>query len=642
MHVKITEDWRRALTDEERLRLLPLIATDDALRSFPERSLRSVKDAMGLPVAVVLGVLAKLEALYWVSTPWKAAPSTAVQSMADSPMDAALIAEVRAVLATQWVAELKEDDLRFPGVDGMAFPEWLSRQLGGSVSSELSRDLCRRLVAANRASWKEELADVALHAIERADPRPGSSGAKLRWISMFELRYGRARGLELQAIGDRLDLTRERVRQICEAILTAMKSQSVKMPALERTLAAAARVMPLPLDEADGQLSKFLGEGYGLRAAIQFAEALGVANPIRRTHPKARTSAGYKPVPMFESSANPAEWMTAALAHARRDCTFVGCTNLLRVAGMLALQEGVAQDAETLQGLFAQAPGFRMLDPDAGWFTLADSENSALASRLRKLMSVATGSVDLDTVASALMTDDRWLYRDSSRALAVPPLHVLSELFSGWDWLIANAHNRYVLKLPVEPTDVLSRSEFAAVEAILKLGSAATRREVAKVMMDGLGVTSMAVSHALATSPAIQKLDAAIYGVRGRPIPTDALVAARVRRAAEQGKPGPEPGKWEANFAEPLCIQLTQSGSSVDVALRVVYLPARLTGKVAGIFTDANGVLPTISVKSNNQIRRLAAAAHQIGVMPGERFEIAFDVPNRTYRIERLPSESSA
>lgn len=42
-----------------------------------------------------------------------------------------------------------------------------------------------------------------------------------------------------------------------------------------------------------------------------------------------------------------------------------------------------------------------------------------------------------------------------------------------------------------------------------------------------------------------------------------------------------------------------------------------------------------VQVEANQQIRRLAAAAEQIGIAPRSRFEIELDVPNRRYEIAR-------
>ena len=275
------------------------------------------------------------------------------------------------------------------------------------------------------------------------------------------------------------------------------------------------------------------------------------------------------------------------------------------------------------------------VDADSGWFTLADSESSAAASRVRKLMSVVVGSVDIDTVASALMTDDKWFYREGGRALAVPPLHVLTELFAGWNWLTANGHNRYTAKTKIDAKVVLSKTELGAIEALEMHGGVATRAEVAAHLMGNLGVSNMAVSQVTATSSALCKLDHAIYGIRGRALPAEALTEARKRRVAEQlaNLPTAVFATQDIDLSTPVRTMVTQSASTVSVNRRVVYLPSYLSGKVVGVFKHKDHVLPDISVKANNQIRRLAKAAEALGIRPGERFEIVFDVPGGTYVI---------
>lgn len=642
INVKIVEDWRRAVNDEERLRLLPLLRDATAISAFPQLTLRSVKDALRMPVADVFGVLAKLEALYWVPTLLRREPSIDAHTLTDVSIDPGFFERMQTCLSSPWINALEPDDLRFPGVKGQKLSDWIGTQLSRRVLSGSAHDLCVRILAADKASWADELADLVVYGIEHADPRPGSEEAKQRWIGIFLARYGGPRGLELQRVGVQFGITRERVRQICDAILVALRARPVKMPALERLLNAAARVMPLSMEEANSQLALFLGEGCGLLAAMHFAEVMGLPSPVRQALPLARTLDGYKPVSIVEASAAPATWVTNALAHARRDCTFVGCTNFIRIAGLLALEQGVALDFETLQAVFSKAPGFRMLDANSGWFTLADSESSAVASRMRKLMSVAAGSVDIDTVASALMTDDRWLYREGDRALALPPLHVLAELISGWSWIKANSHNKYTAKTRIDTNAVLSKTEIAAIEALEMHGGVATRAELAAHLMGKLGVSNVAVSQVTATSFALCKLDHAIYGIRGRPLPAEALIEARKRRMNEQlasldkrfgGQRSAEFALQDVDLSVPVRTMVTQSASTVAVKLRVVYLPSYLSGKVAGVFEHKDRALPDISVKSNNQIRQLAKVAQTLGIEPGERFEIIFDVRGKTYAI---------
>lgn len=636
VNVRIGDDWRRALNDAERLRLAPLVSTDESANEFRRLTLRTVKERLRMPVAEALGVLAKLEALYWVPMTQPPATVTTEQALADVPSHPELVERVRSCAASPWVQALDPDDLRFPSIDGVKLAAWALAQVDKHVLSGMAHEICRRMIAAHKATWAEELSDLALAAINHAEHRPGSDEAEGRWLGIFLARYGGPRGLSLKAVGERYGITRERVRQICEYMMAALRAQPVKMPALERLLAAAARVMPLSTDEADSQLTRLLGENVGLLAAMRFADEMGLANPVRRSSAVARTHAGYKPLAIVEAVES-SPWVGAAMSHARRDCTYVGCTNFIRIAGLLALEQGIAQDLETLQTVFSRAPGFRMLDSDSGWFTLEDSETSAAATRMLKLMSVASGSVDLDTVASALMTDDRWFYREGGRAMAVPPLHVLASLFAGWSWLTGNGHNKYVTTEQIDPCDVLSKTERAAVEALRAHGGVATRAEIATHLIDSLGVSNAAVSQVLATSSTVSKLDHAIYGVRGHPLATEALVDARKRKVAEYAasSPAAEYARQQVDVSAPIRTMVTQSGSTVSPVKRVVYLPRYLSEKITGDFEHCNGKLPAISVRGGNQIRKLAKAAELVGIGPSERFEIVFDLQRRTYELPR-------
>jgi hypothetical protein len=114
-----------------------------------------------------------------------------------------------------------------------------------------------------------------------------------------------------------------------------------------------------------------------------------------------------------------------------------------------------------------------------------------------------------------------------------------------------------------------------------------------------------------------------------------ALLDARARRTAEQvaHTPAAEHAGKEIDLSLPVRTTVTQSGSSVAVKRRVVYLPSYLAGKITGRFEHVTQVGAAISVKSGNQIRMLAEVAGDSGVGPGERFEIVFDVQRRTYEI---------
>ncbi len=609
------------------------------INEFSKLTLREVKSGLKMPLQEVLAVLAKIESVYWVPRPLDR-ESTATPLMGETHLvDDAIIQSINDCIAAGWVQQLNPNDLRFPLIAGSKVSDWLESQARKTSLSNIEFNLCMRLCEANKATWAQELRSLASIACTHSSPKPGSDGGRQRWVDIFTARYGRIRGNELQGVGDEFSLTRERVRQICEAILDVLRTHPIKMPALDRLMRMCERITPCPIDVANEQLAPFLGDGFGIAAALRFAQAIGLTIAIKESDNAARTSDGYKPISLLVSTEDQVSWVSAAYTHARRDCMFIGCTNFIRVAGLLALEESVAQDLETLRSVFEEAPGFRMLDERSGWFTLSDSEASAVGTRFRKLMSVADdGVVGIDDIASALSTDDRWLSREAhetGRALAVPPVHVLVELFSGWEWLRGDGHNKFTSTEAIEREEVLSKTEQAAISVIERHNGAATRAEISDFVVDHCGTSSVAASQVMSSSPALIKLDHSIYGLRSHPIPAEALIECRNRRTAEQLARHPY-ANIAIDMSKPIRTVVTQSGSVVAASRRVVYLPSYLAGKVTCDFTDKHGTLPSISVRSNNQIRALSQAAETFGVGRSEKFEIEFDLQARTYELFKI------
>ena len=81
---------------------------------------------------------------------------------------------------------------------------------------------------------------------------------------------------------------------------------------------------------------------------------------------------------------------------------------------------------------------------------------------------------------------------------------------------------------------VAIRAEYAIFQVIEGLGVATKADVMNKVV--GPGISPMAVNFAIASSPAFFKIERAIYTLHGRPINADALVNARLRRAAETSR----------------------------------------------------------------------------------------------------------
>ena len=148
----------------------------------------------------------------------------------------------------------------------------------------------------------------------------------------------------------------------------------------------------------------------------------------------------------------------------------------------------------------------------------------------------------------------------------------------------------------------------------------------------------MAVSVALSSSPAIQKLEHSIYAIRGRPIPAQGLIDARRRREVEVGRNAPM--EVAVDLTRPYRFSVTQSASISPLPRQVVYLPKFLLGKVYGTCAHEGASLPAINIKANSQqFFSLALAADKAGVGPGDRFDMVIDMPNQKYEI--IPAEAA-
>jgi uncharacterized protein YgbK (DUF1537 family) len=112
----------------------------------------------------------------------------------------------------------------------------------------------------------EEARDVIAAAGRECLPRGATqavqSAAAARWPTLVEQRYfsPTGAGRTLQVVGEAHKLTRERVRQICEAYERVLRESQVATPALERALAAAGRMAPA------SSWDMFSGRGLASRA----------------------------------------------------------------------------------------------------------------------------------------------------------------------------------------------------------------------------------------------------------------------------------------------------------------------------------------------------------------------------------------
>lgn len=530
--VRLAENWQAALVPSDRKRVETLAAAVGG-RPLAELTLREVKELLKVPLEHTLAVLARLEAVYWVppaQVQERYTPSATEQCSpcSVSPEMRTLAEEV---LHLRWLKSVKPRDIRFAYPGELALPEWIRAQMAQPAVPGVLPDLLQRLAAADKCTAAEEAHAIAEAAGGLCVPRSNPEAAP-RWVAMLLSRHisPQGDGRTLLEVGDANGVTRERIRQICEAFEDVFVESDVATPALDRVLEATSRIAPCSVDEVNQQLARFIGDGAGIESLLHWAKVLG-RNDVKVICHRTRTRVRGQLVDIkMVERAETAPWMTAMIRLVSRDCSMFGCTNILRVAGLLALRESATPGQEAIEAALESAAGFRWLDRETGWFSLGDSSGCSAASRVRKMMAVAHDHLGTDEIAAALAGDDMWMYRETqSLGLATPPVHVLRELFRGWPWLRVVQKGRFAPADSFDATSILSDVEQLGVKVITEHDGVACRFELKEALMGQLKVSDVLVSAMLGSSPIFERVEHGLYRLIGQRVGDSAVNSARSR-----------------------------------------------------------------------------------------------------------------
>ena len=539
--VRLEEGWETRFPPRDAALISSLgISSERPLQSM---TLRQVKDTLALNLDRTLEILAVLESLYWRPQGGRSHPARQPEHPVTSVVELSDDIKVRAqqVLGMPWIDEVSPTDLRLHYHGSEVPSQQIKAALDAGKATGSLCGLIGRLHMAGQMTADQEAQDIVEHVSKRLLGHSGRDSAQARWSAVVQRRFISAEGdgRTLEAVGQWAGITRERVRQICEAFIEAVGEFDVACPAVDRVLQASARIAPATVEEVNDQLRRFIGPQAGVEALVAWHALLRPKpSPVQCVRVRKLLRGRKVEVTMVQRPGD-AAWVEAMLKHASRDSYMHGCTNVLRVAGLLALKEEVAPGLESLQDALEATQGFRWLDKATGWFSIGDSSMSSLAARVRKLLAVARDTVGTDEIAAALASDDMWMYREnSSLGLATPPVHVLRELISAWPWLKRVQKGRFVASADLGPDGTLNAAEAAVVRVIEEHGGVACRFELKEAVVGDLGLTDMRLALLLGTSPFIERVEHGIYKVRARRMADGAFDAAR-RRSEARVRPLP-------------------------------------------------------------------------------------------------------
>jgi hypothetical protein len=323
---------------------------------------------------------------------------------------------------------------------------------------------------------------------------------------LFARRYGwdGRGGATLRVIADEYGVTRARVGQICDRVITRrgqslrIRAKQAWLPATTRVFETIAQSLPTVAATVEARLyeSGLTRRGFVVAALPGFAKQLGWTCPFT--------------VEDLDGGAlllRPGE--SGILRHvrhaARRAVEQWGAATIEDIAAQVETAVGSAVRQDVVTACLSALEGFRWLDEADGWFWLTTVERNRLTNRIAKVLAVA-GAVRVQELRGAIARE----YRMEGFA---PPRRVLLALCAQLDGYAVDGDTVRATQ-PLDWEEVLAIGERTLVR-ILKEHGGVMRREDLEAACLRAGMSQENVAGRLSYSPAIARLATGIYGLPG-------------------------------------------------------------------------------------------------------------------------------
>jgi len=365
-------------------------------------------------------------------------------------------------------------------------------------------------------------------------------GVRLRAL-IDRLGWGGTAPITLEEAGERLGITRERVRQLQEKLTNRLNAISFPayMPKLDEALQLLAAASPLNVETAATLLKQkgVASVSFHPACVIAAAIACGRKPPIKLQTVKKRAIV----------AASEIQHADAILSVAYRQAHASGASNVGEVAAEMAAKQMPADDGEVRHAL-RELSEVEFLGEE--WFCHrpTNPERDRLRNVTRKMLSVAS-PIELATIREGLRREYR--YRGhrgvKSWSLLVPPRWVLLAYYEAHPEFAIDQNN---MLMPVDPLDY--RVELALNDAILVdvlrsspacvLDRASLAAECARRSMN-MNTFSLYLTY----SPVIMHIGTDVWSLRGVRVDPAAVEAVRSANALRQKEKRVLDHGWTAN-----------------------------------------------------------------------------------------------
>ena len=315
-------------------------------------------------------------------------------------------------------------------------------------------------------------------------------------------------GATLEATGREFhDITRERVRQLCERIARRLREPGAAVPpapVLDAALVLAAQVTPTTAHAlgrrlADAHVAARPFDPAGLLTA---AAALGRDPTFTLDVVKGvRVALPSPPDP----DADPRDVIAAILNTARSVVRRAGAVRVGDVTGRVAASLGAWVEDELVTAVVSEPDDFAWLEGRSGWFYLPSVARNSVVSRVIKVLSVS-GGLSLTELHAGIRRDERM--KDF-----VMPEYILAELCARIPDVAVHGGGVALLR-PIAPRDVLETTELTLVRILTGHGGPMDRHDLERACA-AAGMKASSFNNRIAYSPIIAERGNGRFGLRG-------------------------------------------------------------------------------------------------------------------------------
>lgn len=428
-----------------------------------------------------------------------------------------------------------------------------------------------------------------------------------------------AGGCTLEDIGQEFGLTRERVRQICTRIASRIQGRRHSTPLLRRAIQQIRAHLPQKVEAVEAYLHDdgLTRKPFRIDGIINAARLLGetIDFSIARV-------AKHRMIVLGDTSADTGVIIRSAIAAVRRWGAVTITDIAIDVSEQLQRDISEAMVVESLECVAS----CDWLDEHKSWFTLRQVQNNRLATRIRKILSVAP----------AIQVSDlrRGIARHYSMEGFSPPSPVLLQLCAGMGWCTA-VGNEVCAVSRIDWMSVLEGAEKRLVEILLRHGSVMHRRDLELESAKG-GVSSATFQMCLSNSPVLERLAAGVYGIRGARI--EGTAVERLGKQYDRCEVSRLDHGWTSNGA----IWMTYRVSRSLVNGGVVSVPVALHRFLNGGFQlkDGNGMEVGSLVVRDHSAWGLGPFLRRRGAEVGDIVYLEFDLRSRI-SVVRIADDTS-